>query len=168
MAKVGLFYGTDTGNTRKVAKMMQKQLGDDLEIHNVVKATVDEFTQYNVMIVGMPTLGDGELENGMRDFLAQLDGVDLSGKTIALYGLGDQDNYGHEFLDGMAIIHQKFSALGAKLIGRWPTEGYDFSKSKAVDGDEFICLAIDNDNQADLTKERVSTWLAQISADLGL
>ncbi len=68
----------------------------------------------------------------------------------------------------MAIIHQKFSALGAKLIGRWPTEGYDFSKSKAVDGDEFICLAIDNDNQADLTKERVSTWLEQISADLGL
>lgn len=168
MAKVGLFYGTDTGNTRKVAKMIQKQLGDDLEIHNVVKATVDEFTQYNAMIVGMPTLGDGELENGMRDFLAQLDGVDLSGKTIALYGLGDQDTYGHEFLDGMAIIHQKFSALGAKLIGRWPTEGYDFSKSKAVDGDEFICLAIDNDNQADLTKERVSTWLAQISADLGL
>lgn len=168
MAKVGLFYGTDTGNTRKVAKMMQKQLGDDLEIHNVVKATVDEFTQYNAMIVGMPTLGDGELENSMRDFLAQLDGVDLSGKTIALYGLGDQDNYGHEFLDGMAIIHKKFSALGAKLIGRWPTEGYDFSKSKAVDGDEFICLAIDNDNQADLTKERVSTWLEQISADLGL
>jgi len=168
MAKVGLFYGTDTGNTRKVAKMIQKQLGDDLEIHNVVKATVDEFTQYNAMIVGMPTLGDGELENGMRDFLAQLDGVDLSGKTIALYGLGDQDTYGHEFLDGMAIIHQKFSALGAKLIGRWPTEGYDFSKSKAVDGDEFICLAIDNDNQADLTKERVSTWLEQISADLGL
>ena len=168
MAKVGLFYGTDTGNTRKVAKMIQKQLGDDLEIHNVVKATVDEFTQYNALIVGMPTLGDGELENGMRDFLAQLDGVDLSGKTIALYGLGDQDTYGHEFLDGMAIIHQKFSALGAKLIGRWPTEGYDFSKSKAVDGDEFICLAIDNDNQADLTKERVSTWLEQISADLGL
>jgi len=168
MAKVGLFYGTDTGNTRKVAKMIQKQLGDDLEIHNVVKATVDEFTQYNAMIVGMPTLGDGELENSMRDFLAQLDGVDLSGKTIALYGLGDQDTYGHEFLDGMAIIHQKFSALGAKLIGRWPTEGYDFSKSKAVDGDEFICLAIDNDNQADLTKERVSTWLEQISADLGL
>ncbi len=28
MSKVGIFFGTDTGNTRKVAKKIQKQLGE--------------------------------------------------------------------------------------------------------------------------------------------
>ncbi|OUD15534.1 flavodoxin [Thioflexithrix psekupsensis] len=172
MAQVGLFFGTDTGNTRKVAKLMKKQFADDaIELFNVTKeSALEEFLKFDKIIFGMPTLGDGELENSVRDFLSALEnqGADLSGKTIALYGLGDQAGYGHEFLDGMAIVHKKFSKMGATLVGRWPTEGYDFSASKAVDGDEFICLAIDNDNQSDMTDERVKTWLSQVSGDLGL
>ncbi len=30
MAIVGLFYGSDTGNTENIAKQIQKQLGSDL------------------------------------------------------------------------------------------------------------------------------------------
>jgi flavodoxin I len=172
MAQVGLFFGTDTGNTRKVAKLIKKQFADDaIELVNVSKeGSVDTFLGHDKIIFGMPTLGDGELENSVRDFLQALEDqdADLSGKTIALYGLGDQNGYGHEFLDGMAIVHEKFDSLGAKLIGRWPTEGYEFSASQAVDGDEFICLAIDQDNQADQTEGRVKTWLGQIRGELGL
>ncbi len=166
---VGLFYGTDTGNTRKVAKMIKKQFDDGaIELYNCAKNPVDEFMACDKIIFGMPTLGDGELENSVRDFMDALAGKDLSGKTIALFGLGDQDGYGHEFLDGMAIVHEKFESMGATLIGRWPSEGYDFTESKALDGDEFICLAIDNDNQSDMTKERVEGWLEQVRGDLGL
>ncbi len=173
MAQVGVFFGTDTGNTRKVAKMIQKKFDSGVvEIFNVTKeSAVEEFlNNYTNIIFGMPTLGDGELENSVRDFLEALESqsADLSGKTIALYGLGDQEGYGHEFLDGMAVVHEKFGAMGATLIGRWPSDGYDFSGSKALDGDEFICLGIDNDNQADMTADRVSQWLEQISGDLGL
>ncbi len=170
MAQVGLFFGTDTGNTRKIAKMIKKQFADDaIELMNVSKeGSKEAFMGYDKIIFGMPTLGDGELENSVRDFLKELKGADLSGKTIALYGLGDQEGYGHEFLDGMAIVYEKFSAMGATLIGRWPTEGYEFEASKAVEDDEFICLAIDNDNQADMNKERVEAWVEQIRGDLGL
>jgi flavodoxin I len=171
MAKVGLFFGTDTGNTRKIAKMMKKYFSDDdaIEIMNVSKeGSKDAFMGYDKIIFGMPTLGDGELENSVKDFLDEIDGEDLSGKTIALYGLGDQEGYGHEFLDGMAIIYDTFDGMGAKLIGRWPTSGYKFSASQAVQDDEFICLAIDNDNQADLNKERVEKWLELVRAELGI
>ena len=30
MAKIGLFFGTDTGKTRKVAKMIAKKVGIDV------------------------------------------------------------------------------------------------------------------------------------------
>ena len=172
MAQIGIFFGTDTGNTRKVAKMMKKYFDDGVvDIFNVTKESAyDEFVDnYSNIIFGMPTLGDGELENSVADFLKALEekGASLDGKTIALYGLGDQEGYGHEFLDGMAVIHEKFGAMGANLIGRWPSDGYDFTGSKALDGDEFICLAIDNDNQSDMTQERVEEWLEQVRGDLG-
>lgn len=173
MAKVGLFYGTDTGNTRKVAKMIKKSFEDDaVEIYNVAKATADDVAQYESLIFGMPTLGDGELENSFKAFMDNhLANVDLSGKTVALYGLGDQDGYGHEFLDGMKFIYDSVKEKGATVVGEWPTDGYDFTKSKAIseeDEDKFICLAIDQDNQSDMTKERVAEWLDQIKGDLGL
>ncbi len=172
MATIGLFYGTETGNTRKVGKMIVKEFGgeDVVKIHNVAKATAAEIEQYNCLIFGMPTLGDGEMENSFKAFLeAQLNGVDLSSKTVALYGLGDQNGYGHEFLDGMAFIYEKVKEKGAKIVGSWSTEGYEFTKSKALlDDDNFFCLAIDEDNQADETKSRVKQWVAQIRPDFGV
>jgi flavodoxin I len=172
MATIGLFYGTETGNTRKVGKMIVKEFGgeDVVKIHNVAKATATEIEQYNCLIFGMPTLGDGEMENSFKAFLeAQLNGVDLSSKTVALYGLGDQNGYGHEFLDGMAFIYEKVKEKGAKIVGSWSTEGYEFTKSKALlDDDNFFCLAIDEDNQADETKSRVKQWVAQIRPDFGV
>ena len=38
MAVVGLFYGSDTGNTENIAKMIQKQLGSELvDIRDIAK-----------------------------------------------------------------------------------------------------------------------------------
>jgi len=171
MAKIGLFYGTETGNTRKVGKMIAKEFGGDdvVKLHSTAKATAEDLGQYSSLIFGMPTLGDGEMENSFKAFMEQqLESVDLSGKTVALYGLGDQNGYGHEFLDGMVFIYDKVKAKGAKIVGSWSTEGYEFTKSKALlDDDNFFCLAIDEDNQSDETKSRVKQWVAQIRADLG-
>ena len=50
--------------------------------------------------------------------------MDFNGKTIALFGLGDQEGYGHEFVDGLGILFEKFEDLGASFIGEWPTDGY--------------------------------------------
>ena len=138
----------------------------DIEMKNITKLEVSDFDTYNAFILGTPTLGEGELAENWIEFLPSMDGVDLSGKTIALFGLGDQEEYGHEFVDGMGILYEKFESLGASFIGFWPLEGYEYSYSAGEIGDKFAGLVIDQDNQSDLTRERVETWVAQIKDDL--
>ncbi len=167
MAKIGLFYGTDTGNTRKVGKLIAKQFDEDVvELYNVADADVAEVTKYNALIFGTPTLGDGELENSWAAFLPKLDDIDFSNKTVAIYGLGDQEGYPDEFVDAMIFIYKKVKKLGATIIGSWSTEGYEYVKSRAEIDGKFLGLVIDQDNQKDQTKERVVEWINQIRADL--
>lgn len=171
MARIGIFFGTDTGRTRLIAKQIAKKLGDDADAPvNIGRTTLADFLAYDALILGSPTLGDGELpglstglnQPSWEEFLPQLAGVDLSGKIVAVYGLGDQKKYPEEFVDAIGIIHDVLVAGGARVVGRWPTNGYEFNASQAVDGDDFLGLALDQINQPVLTEERVNTWLAQI------
>lgn len=175
MGKIGIFFGSDTGNTRRVAKSIAKKLGGDADAPvNVNKASVDDLLKYDALILGTPTLGDGELPGlnsgasaeSWEEFLPQLQGVDLSGKVVALFGLGDQEGYGHEFVDALFFIYQQVIECGAKVVGAWPTDGYSFEASKAVVEGDFVGLAIDHDNQSDLTDERVDEWLDMVKPEL--
>ena len=175
MAKIGIFFGTDTGRTRLIAKQMAKKLGDITQAPvNIGRTTLAEFLAYDALILGSSTLGDGELpgfstglsQPSWEEFLPQLAGADLSGKSIAIFGLGDQKKYAEEFVDAIGIIHDAVVARGARVVGRWPTAGYEFTASQAVDGDEFLGLALDQHHQPLLTEERINTWLAQIQAEL--
>lgn len=171
MGKIGIFFGTDTGNTRKVAKAIHKKLGDDADAPvNVNKASADDLLKYDALILGTPTLGDGELPGltagaqaeSWEELLPQLKGKDLSGKTVALFGLGDQEGYGHEFVDALILIYDVLVEAGANIVGAWPTDGYAFEASKSIIDDQFVGLVIDNDNQSELTEERIDTWLAEV------
>jgi flavodoxin I len=167
MAKIGLFYDTDTGNTRKVAKMIRKYFDeDDIDLKSITKLEPADFEKYSAFILGTPTLGEGELPENWDEFLPELDAMDFSGKTIALFGLGDQEEYGHEFVDGLGILYEKFESLGASFVGFWPLEGYDYTISRAELDDEFAGLVLDQDNQSDLTPERIETWISQVKPAL--
>jgi len=163
MAKIGLFYDTDTGNTRKVAKMIRKLFDeDDIELKSISKLEPADFERFSAFILGTPTLGEGELPDGWNDFLPSLDEMDFSGKTFALFGLGDQEEYGHEFVDGLGILHEKLASLGAAFVGSWPLDGYEYSISRGELDGEFVGLVLDQDNQSGLTEERVAAWVAQV------
>ena len=173
MAKVGIFFGTDTGNTRKVAKNIAKQLGDVAgKPDNIKNVSVDDLLAYDVLILGSPTYGDGELPGltagtsteSWEEFLPNLSGADFSGKTIALYGLGDQAGYPANFVDAIGMLYDAFADCGAQFIGFTSTEGYEFDRSKAVLDDQFVGLVLDEDNQKELTEGRVSDWLKQIES----
>jgi flavodoxin I len=53
---------------------------------------------------------------------------------------------------------------GGKLIGRWSREGYDFDESVALEGDEFLGLALDYDNQDSQSEERIKKWTEMIQS----
>jgi len=167
MAKIGLFYATDTVNTRKIAKRIKKQFEEgEIELFDVAKTTPDTMKDCETLIIGTPTLGDGELPEPLAEFLGQLDSSHLNGKPVALFGLGDQVGYPAEFVDALGITYKKLKKLGANLIGSWPVEGYEFEKSKALRDGEFVGLVLDQDNQADLTDERLEEWLERVKPEL--
>ncbi len=170
MTKVGVFFGTDTGNTRRIAKDIATALGSAIAAKpvNVRNATADDMLAYDILILGTPTYGDGQLPglstgnatSSWEEFLPTLAGRDFTGKKVAIYGLGNQKSYPLEFVDAMYYVYEQFRQCGATLIGAWDTDGYNFQASKAVVDNRFVGLALDQENQKDLTPARLKAWLA--------
>ena len=175
MSRIGIFFGTDTGHTRRIAKLIAKQLGDIADPPlNINRVGIAELLAYDALILGTPTLGDGELpglESGCQttswlEFMPQLATADLSGKRIALFGLGDQEKYPDAFCDAIALLYDAVTERGATVVVEWPDEGYTFTSSQAIVDDAFMGLALDQDNQAALSEARVTAWLARVLPSL--
>ena len=172
MSKIGIIFGTDSGTTRLIAKKMAKKLGDDVcdKPINVNRISVEDLLQYDALILGTPTYGEGTvpgIATGVKDgswqeFMPKLAQADLSGKRIALYCLGNQDKYPDRFADALFDLYSLLKARGAQIVGGWSTEGYQFQQSRAVVDGQFVGLVIDHNNQALLSDERMDTWLAQV------
>ena len=77
-------------------------------------------------------------------------------------------SYADNFLDAIGLLGKPFIENGGKLIGRWPTEGYEFDNSLALDGDEFLGLGLDNDNEEELSEERMIIWAELIKDEFEL
>ncbi len=174
MSKIGIYFGTDTGRTRRIAKLIAQKLGDSaVPPLNINRATVEQFLAHDVLILGTPTYGDGELpglsvglaQESWEEFLPCLAGQDMSGKKVALFGLGDQEKYSNEFVDALIFIHDAVVARGARIIGYWPVDGYSFKASQALLDGRFVGLALDPINQAALTDARVDAWLQQLKSE---
>lgn len=167
--QIGLFYGTTTGNTGTLAEMIQEEFGDvSVVLHDIAEAGVEDFENYEYLILSSPTWNIGELQSDWEGFFTELDDIDFSGKTVAYFGAGDQVGYPDNFQDAMGIIAQKVSENGGTRVGDWPIDGYDFNESMSVENGKFVGLAIDEDNQSDLTKKRVKAWVAQLKKEFGL
>jgi flavodoxin I len=174
MAKVGIFFGTDTGNTRRIAKDISVNLTSAIAAKpvNIRNSSVDDLMKFDTLILGSPTYGEGQLPGlstgnateSWEEFLPKLDGQDFSGKKVAIYGLGNQKGYPGEFVDAMYFLYERFKQCGATMIGAWGTEGYKFQASKAVIDNRFVGLALDQENQKDLTPERLENWLKMLAA----
>lgn len=168
MDKIGLFFGTDSGTTRLVGKKIAKRLGNELvdKPLNINRVTVDDLLAYEVLILGTPTYGEGELPGtdqnpdapSWGDVVSQLEAADFTGKTVALFGLGDQDGYGMYFVNGMGKLYDLLKGAGATIVGEWSTDGYTFIDSEAIVDDHFVGLAIDNVSQPEMTDERLAAW----------
>ncbi len=171
MSDIGLFFGSDDGNTESVGYRIQKRFGADVcDVHDVAEVTQLDFAEYDNIILGIPTWDFGQIQSDWEEFWDDISEVDFSGKTVALYGLGDQFGYGDFFLDALGMLHDVVVGRGAKIVGHWPTEGYEFDASKAlVDGEPlFVGLGIDEDQQSELTSGRLNQWCEQLKAQFGL
>ncbi len=166
MNKIGIVYGTTTGTTAKVAGSILAALGEErADLINVSSLAISDLEKYRNLILGVSTWGAGEMQDDWEGKLHLLKGADLKGKTVALFGLGDQNSYSDTFLDAMGTLYDALADAGVEPVGAWPTDGYDFEKSTAVRNGMFVGLAIDEDNQSKETRARIEAWLGQLEGE---
>ena len=168
MQKTAIVYSFNTLKTGKIAKRIKDAFGKDanVELVNVEEVSSEKFQQYDNLICGTATWFDGELPNHWDEFVPELEDMDMKGKRVALFGLGDQKGYPENFLDGMGILGEIFEARGARLVGFTSTEGYSYESSRAERGDQFMGLGIDFETQGNKNKERVNGWVEKLKLEL--
>ena len=164
---VCIVYGSETGNTEKAAREIAKNLEalGSITVASIADVALPDLLQYDAILLGASTWGMGELPNdwhGKSDF----SGVSLIGKKVALFGTGDQVTFDSSFVDSIGVLGTAAEKAGAEIVGTWPAEGYEHSASAAQRGDRFLGLALDEDNQPELTEARIEQWAEQIKREM--
>lgn len=160
-----IFFASSTGNSEEIANKIASKLGD-IEVFDLAGTKIDKINEYDKLILGGSTWGDGELNDDWEDAWGDFCKLNLSNKTIALFGLGDQESYSDEFCSALGIIYEQVKSSGAKIVGLTSTEGYYHDGSKAQIENKFVGLVIDEDNQSDLTEERIENWINDIKSEI--
>ena len=169
MEKIGLFWGSTTGNQEEAVKFLSDYMvreGFEIESHDIKSTDLSLMLNYKKLIIGCPTWNVGELQEDWESIFINYQKLNFKGVKAAFFGCGDQVGYSDNFLDAVGLLAKPFMENGGTLVGRWPTEGYDFDTSLAQDGDEFLGLGLDNDNQEDETEERLIIWAELIRDEL--
>lgn len=167
--KIGLFYGSTTCYSEIAAEKIHSALGLDIvELHNIKETPLAECLQYDIIIFGISTWDYGELQEDWESKWSDIADLDLSNKIVALFGMGDQVGYSDWFQDALGMLHDQVIAQQAYVIGFWPNNGYEFSASKALTDDKkhFVGLSLDEDNQYQLSDDRINTWCQQLQHEI--
>lgn len=164
MNNVAVFYGSSTGNTETVAKTIADRLNAD--IFDVADNPKDKLSRYRYLVFGSSTWGVGDLQDDWYDFIEVLKNTDLENKTIALFGLGDSVSYPDSFVDAMGTLYDAILDKGCNFVGFVGVAGYNFDFSSAVREGEFVGLPLDEDNESNLTNERIDNWIIQLKSEI--
>lgn len=159
MKKVGIFYGSTTGNTEIIANKIADQLNvPDQSVYNVANTDIKAIKSYDVLLLGASTWGIGELQKDWISFLELLKHQNLTGKTVAIFGTGDASTFSTSFCDAIGVIYRGLKNTGCKFCGSVDASAYSFEASEASLGHRLAGLAIDDVNEPGLTDQRVEKW----------
>lgn len=171
--KIGLFYGSTTCYTEMAAEKIQAALNqifasDVVQLFNIKDTTLSQAEQFDLLIFGISTWDFGELQEDWESCWQDISSLNLHGKTVALFGLGDQLGYTDWFQDALGMLHDEVALLGCQIIGYWPNQGYDFANSKGLTADKshFVGLSLDDENQYAETDQRIVAWSEQLLLEL--
>lgn len=166
MKKLAIVYSFNSSKSARIAEKIADSIkGFTIEKINAESCRGDEFLKYDGCILSVPTWFDGELPNYWDEMLPALDSINFKGKKFALFGLGDQKNYPENFCDAVGILGDYLKERGASIVGFTSPEGYAFETSRALKGDIFAGLLLDQENQSRLTDQRIQQWTEQLEKE---
>lgn len=170
---IGLFYGSSTCYTEMAAEKIQAQLNRllaprQVQLFNIKDTPLKQAEQFELLIFGISTWDFGELQEDWESSWNDIASLHLVNKTVALFGLGDQLGYADWFQDALGLLHDELATLACNFVGYWPNNGYTFTQSKALiaDGEYFVGLCLDDENQYEQTDQRIEQWCQQLVAEL--
>ncbi len=172
-AKIGIFFGSSTGCTERIANMIKGEIEAigvaTCEVAVISVASAKTFGSFDYLMFGASTWNIGELQDDWAIALPVLTGDGLKGKKVALFGCGDQFGYSNSFVDSIGIIGDRITQLGAQTVG-WivPDASYQFEFSRGVYDGIMMGLPVDEYNQAALTAQRVVNWVHWVLEEFGL
>ena len=102
------------------------------------------------------------MQSDIGEIFDEFDNIDLSDKKIAIYGCGDQEGYPDSYQDAIGILARKLRERNATIIGFTSTESHTFEESLGLENGQFMGLALDDDNQPDLSESRIKKWVEQL------
>ncbi|CAN2252101.1 flavodoxin [Bacillus vallismortis] len=118
MGKILLVYATMSGNTEAMADLIEKGLqeaeaeADRYEVMDIDDAEL--FNDYDHIMMGTYTWGDGDLPDEFLDLAEDMDEIDFSGKTCAVFGSGDT---AYEFFCGAVdTLEAKIKERGGEIV----------------------------------------------------
>ena len=172
MSKTALFYSPEGGNVNRVTNKLGEMIGNDkVDIIPVKEVEKGDLYKYNKIILVGSTVGADHWNNEIvvdewTEFFTKIKEISFEKKKVAIVGLGNSVLYPSHFVDGMAVLYEKIMKQNAKILGFVDAKDYDFTDSEAVNDDGFFCgLPIDEDNEAELTTERLEKWISILKSD---
>ncbi len=154
----------------KIQLVLEKNLNQPVPIFNIKDVALNKAEDYDFVLFGISTWDFGELQEDWESSWDDIKQLNLSGKTVALFGLGDQMGYADWFQDALGMLHDELLQLDVNFIGYWPNEGYEFTASKGIteDGEFFVGLSLDDENQFDLSEQRIHLWCKQLVEEMAI
>ncbi len=168
---VGIYFATTTGKTEDIAERLHDILPSAESPKDLADVSdVNEFTSLDGIICGIPTWNtgaDSERSGTAWDtLLEEIGALNLNGKKVAIFGLGDSSTYTENFCDAMEELHSYFVKAGASMVGYVSKSDYTFEESKSVIGDSFCGLPLDEDSESDMTDDRLVNWSKQLKNEM--
>jgi len=115
--KVSIIYGSTTGNTERVASLIQDQLTDhDVNLVNVSDVKDADYTDADLVLLGSSTWGYGELQDDFAVHFDTMSDTQLGGKKVAVFGCGDSVGFGDVFCEAVNMITEKAESCGASIV----------------------------------------------------
>ncbi|MBZ4652605.1 MAG: flavodoxin [Proteiniphilum sp.] len=164
MNKIAILYGSSGGNAASVARQVQDLFDGSADIYNVLDVTLNEIKDYTYYIIGTSTTGIGDLQDDWEGFLPSFTRMDFTGKKVAIFALGDSASYSTSFAESMKVVYDAIKDK-AQIVGQVPDEGYTYDDSTAVNDGMWLGLPIDEDNEYDMTQERLEKWVEALKEE---
>lgn len=117
--EVALIYASMTGNTEEIAKIISDQvekLALDVKTFHIEFDDIMalDLKDYDAILFGTYTWGDGDLPFEVEDFYDDLADEDLTGKVVGLFG--SCDSYYPSYGAAIETMAQQFKAVGADVV----------------------------------------------------